>query len=252
MANNANGLVQLGAIRRKTLSERETDIVNAFALAMRPRSSVPEAAVEAVRRLDSLCPPLEQGDDAGNYIWRMWEIMLGIAESLDVDDEVYWRLLSVLQELERNAYGRPCLSLGSASTPANCVLAPYPLIMHAARSALENEQNTLPITLEMAEWKIKIACAWLTYGGAGPLLRWVQENWSYDYEEDERNCDHVGQGPLYDGPAMMCFERWQFWLDRLCELAKSESGMSEETSQAALEAVHAMREVEESMADVGP
>ncbi|KAK3896408.1 hypothetical protein C8A05DRAFT_40064 [Staphylotrichum tortipilum] len=57
MADNANSLAQLEIIQERALSERETDILQAFGLAMRP--GVLDAAADAAHRLDSLCPPLE-------------------------------------------------------------------------------------------------------------------------------------------------------------------------------------------------
>ena len=57
MTYNASGLEQLQLIKRRELSEQEIAILNAFALAMPPGAL--DAAVEAARWLDSLCPLLE-------------------------------------------------------------------------------------------------------------------------------------------------------------------------------------------------
>lgn len=127
------------------------------------------------------------------------------------------------------------------------VLAPYSLVMYTMRHALEDE---IPVLTDpsVAGWKVKFACAWLTHGAAKPLLRWAQENESYGNVEDETNT--IGQGPLYNGPAIMCYQRWQFWLHRLQGLASPESGFSDDVRQAAVGAVKTMKEVEEKLRDV--
>jgi len=97
-----------------------------------------------------------------------------------------------------------------------------------------------------AEWSVKFACAWLVHGSAMPLLRRAQENM------DDGNLEHKTNwfrpGPLYHGPAIVCFERWQFWLHRLDELANQESGLSQETRQSALNAARTMRETGDLLA----
>jgi hypothetical protein len=113
MAYNANagGLSQLQLIKRRQLSKQESSILAAFALAFHDlhaesgASRASDAALEAAHRLDSLCPSLDQKEDARDYLWRTWEIMLDIAGSPDVDDNVHWRLLNVLEELLQCAKG---------------------------------------------------------------------------------------------------------------------------------------------------
>jgi hypothetical protein len=108
--------------------------------------------------------------------------------------------------------------------------------MHTIRCGLEQ-----PVAeMEHAEWSVKFACAWLTHGSAIPLLNWAQENLEDDNVVHDSN--YFERGPLYDGPAVMCFERWQFWLYRLDELASQESGLSQETRQSAFDAAQAMNE----------
>jgi hypothetical protein len=102
--------------------------------------------------------------------------------------------------------------------------------------------------MKQAEWSVKLACAWLTYGSAIPLLKWAQENLEDDNVVHDTN--YFERGPLYDGPAVMCFERWQFWLQRLDELASQESGLSQETRQSVLNAAQAMNEAWNEMASL--
>jgi hypothetical protein len=103
MADNANGLAQLELIRQRELSEQETGILQAFGLAMRP--GVLDAAADAARRLDALCPPLECEQEARDYIWSVWGVMFYIAASRDVSDQVHFSLVAVLQELKQITRG---------------------------------------------------------------------------------------------------------------------------------------------------
>ncbi len=106
MADNTNDLAQLERIRRRELSEQEREILNVFALAIRPGVLQADGAVEAARQLDALCPPLDQNKNAKDYIWAVWDIMLDIAGSPDVQDQVHHCLVSVLQELALIAKGQ--------------------------------------------------------------------------------------------------------------------------------------------------
>ncbi|KAK3899515.1 hypothetical protein C8A05DRAFT_36861 [Staphylotrichum tortipilum] len=108
MADNANGLAQLERIRERALSEQETAILQALGLAMRP--GVLDAAADAARRLDSLCPPLECDQEVRNYIWAVWGVMFSIAASSNAQDQVHFALVAVLQELQNTTRGQ--LSVG--------------------------------------------------------------------------------------------------------------------------------------------
>ena len=112
MTDNANGLAQLEMIREQALSERDTDILQAFGLAMRP--GVPDAAADAARTLDSLCPPLEYEREVRNYIWGVWQVMFWIAASSNAQDQVHIALVAVLQELKQTIRGQ--LSVGEVRT----------------------------------------------------------------------------------------------------------------------------------------
>lgn len=104
MADDANGLAQLELIRERELSGQQTDILQAFGLAMRP--GVPGAAADAAGRLDALCPPLESDQEARDYIWGVWEVLFYIAASADVPDQVHFSLVAVLQELQQKTRGQ--------------------------------------------------------------------------------------------------------------------------------------------------
>ena len=88
MADSENGLAQLELVQQRELSEQETDILQAFGLAMRP--GVHGAAADAARRLDALCPPLECEQEALDYIWSVWGVLFYIAASRYVSDQVHF------------------------------------------------------------------------------------------------------------------------------------------------------------------
>ncbi len=119
--------------------------------------------------------------------------------------------------------------------------------MLAIQSGLEQDLSARPVAeMAQAEWSVKFACAWLAHGSAIPLLQWAQEN--MDDGNIETRTNTFDAGPLYDGPAIVCFERWQFWLHRLDELANQEFGLSQETRQSARDAAQAMKEAEGTVA----
>jgi len=308
MADHANGLAQLEFIQRRQLSGhlsgQHTNILQAFGLAMRP--GVPDAAADAARRLDALCPPLERNQEAlernqealkrnqeaRDYIWHVWEVLFYIAASADVSDQVHFSLLAVLKELEQMTRGQldanepshdqrvwgdlpyiaTCfdalyslpdyetaerteqfaqnwykLAIFGARALAARVLGPYQEVISTLESALETDLNARPVAEMMqVEWNVKLACAWLAHGSAMPLLRWAQEN--MDDGDVEHQTNTFSTGPLYHGPAIVCFERWEFWLHRLDELANQESGLSQETRQTALDTAQTMREAGDALA----
>ena len=103
MAENESNLFHLQFIRERNLSEREAYIVEIFAHGVQPAR--PEAAVEAACELDGCCPPLEQDQETRDYLWIVWEIMLDIARSPGVTNEVQERLVSILESLQQIAKG---------------------------------------------------------------------------------------------------------------------------------------------------
>ena len=98
MADNeySHGLDKLELIRERDVSEEETTTINALALG---------TADEAEQQLDILCPPLEEGNEAENYIWGMWGIIIDIARSPNVHEEIHERLVGILQHLKQYERG---------------------------------------------------------------------------------------------------------------------------------------------------
>lgn len=96
-------LTQLELIRERTLSQQDTNILGALALGIQPATA--EAAWAAARQLDRLCPSLANEEDALNYLWEVWHLVLDAARSPDVSDEVHIRLVTILEHLQQCAKG---------------------------------------------------------------------------------------------------------------------------------------------------
>ncbi|KAK1481745.1 hypothetical protein CCUS01_15954 [Colletotrichum cuscutae] len=150
-------------------------------------------------------------------------------ESFTSKDAQEWRNI--------NRFGAMLLRMG--------VLGLHTQAMDALRSALEEEPSPIPA---VAECRLRVACEWIRQS-ARPLLGWARENVGYsempEYERDLTEEAIAYQGVLYEGPPIMCLQRWGFWMDRLEWLAKSEdSGLVEEARTEVLEAFWVMKEVE--------
>ncbi|KAK1640972.1 hypothetical protein BDP81DRAFT_390295 [Colletotrichum phormii] len=151
-------------------------------------------------------------------------------ESFTTKDAQEWRNI--------NRFG--ALLLGSG------VLGLHTQAMDALRSALEEEPSSIPA---VAECRLRLACEWIRHS-ARSLLWWSQENIGYlempEYERDLTEEAISYQGVLYEGPPIMCRQRWEFWMVRLEWLAKSEdAGLGKEMRTKALEAFEIMMEVGE-------
>jgi hypothetical protein len=102
------------------------------------------------------------------------------------------------------------------------------------------------LEITMSELKVQMACIWILHG-ARRLLCWAKD-YTGDIDDPlELQAALFEGGPLYHGPPAMCLQTWGFWLSRLEELGKTDSGMSQETRDLALEAAENMRTVERSV-----
>ncbi|EPE34941.1 hypothetical protein GLAREA_10636 [Glarea lozoyensis ATCC 20868] len=63
------------------------------------------AAVEAAQQLDAWCPPVDQTEEANDFLWNLWEVMLDIARSPEVTTEVHIGLIRILENLRPFARG---------------------------------------------------------------------------------------------------------------------------------------------------
>lgn len=108
-----SGLLQLEALKERDLSEIHHQILNIIAYGI--TTGTQEAATEAAVQLDALCPPLDQYQDAQDYMWAIWEMMMDVAGSYEVAPDVQQgviRILQVLQQIAKgdvNIYGVCCL-----------------------------------------------------------------------------------------------------------------------------------------------
>lgn len=127
-----------------------------------------------------------------------------------------------------NAFGARCLGAK--------VACPYENVMHAMRTAFEDEDG-------MNDCRVQVASNWIRHG-AKILLQWTQETLGLETSTPEEDGMYYEGGPLYDGPDTMCLRRWGFWMDRFEDAAKEDSGLSEETRAMASEAAATMKDVE--------
>ncbi|KAK0371977.1 hypothetical protein CLIM01_10658 [Colletotrichum limetticola] len=252
-----NILRQLDLLKKLDLSDIEVQILDILAYDVRATSW--ETASEAAFYLDALCPPLEQRKEAEGYFYVIWSLVTDIETSHDVTKETQTHLVNTLPNAKQdptqeattesftskdaqewrniNRFGAMLLGMG--------VLGLHTQAMDALRSALEEEPSPIPA---VAECRLRVACEWIRQS-ARPLLGWARENVGYsempEYERDLTEEAIAYQGVLYDGPPIMCLQRWGFWMGRLEWLAKSEdSGLVEEARTEVLEAFWVMKEVE--------
>lgn len=137
-----------------------------------------------------------------------------------------------------NSFAARCLGAG--------VAGPYSDVMHAMRSALEDDLSTVPKT-SMIDCKTQIACEWIS-NAVTPLLWWARENVGYNATPDDQEDHYVEGGVLYSGPPAICLQRWAFWLGRFDAFGKDESAIIETTQNYADETAQFMRTIESSMA----
>lgn len=103
MADNPSSLFHLELIRRRDTTEQEVNVLNLLARWMQP--ATPETAAGAAHQLDCSCPPLGQEQEANDYLWTVWEIIINIARSPDVASEVHEHLVNIMESLQQCAKG---------------------------------------------------------------------------------------------------------------------------------------------------
>lgn len=86
-------------------------------------------------------------------------------------------------------------------------LAPWTVLgVWALRDALEEESSGRKVECDIA-----VAKEWLQHGG--PVLR--QQTLAAENKEERI----MAGGTLYQGPAKLCPERWNFWKERLSQIS---------------------------------
>ncbi len=141
--------------------------------------------------------------------------------------------------LNLNTFGARCLGAG--------VIGTYYQAMTALRSALEEDLSGVS-DINITDCRIQVACEWI-FHAAKPLLWWARDNIGYINVTVEDEANYVEQGTLYSGPPSICLQRWSFWLAGFEKLGREESGMSEESRKAALQAAETMRTIERGIAN---
>ena len=139
-------LARLELIRQRNLFRQEESILDALTLGIHPATA--EAAWAAARQLDRLCPALENEQDARDYLWRVWHLMVDAARSPDVSDEVHIRLVSILEHLQQCAKGELKawgVSLVNPVPAPKCSL----LIMRVCSTRDASGETCLPFSLDL-------------------------------------------------------------------------------------------------------
>ncbi|KAK6065697.1 hypothetical protein SCUP234_12458 [Seiridium cupressi] len=272
-------IFQLESIRGKSLTPRKTDILNALAC---------ESANEAARRIDGHCPPLTETEDAADYLWDVWQVIVDIAMSPDATTEIYDHLVTILQGLTQVAKGELLVWTGIKRVWADLPLWPQCMETYDKDPIKEGEELT-PESLHL--WR-----NWCFFGarctGGGVLGMYVQqidalrgaleEELAIEQDLAKVECqlqvafewithtarnllwwaqENIGLvdvaqdstqyfpgGPLYQGPPCVCLRRWGFWQARFEELGKH-PGLSEEIRNAALGSAETMTTVEKRIAN---
>ncbi|KAF6831540.1 hypothetical protein CPLU01_06706 [Colletotrichum plurivorum] len=128
----------------------------------------------------------------------------------------------------------------------------YEEAMWVMRWVLEEEPIATP---GFGECRIQAACAWIAHGSR-PLLQWaldkvghadVPRRWDVTALKDRAVKIEVNRFPaglLYNGPEIMCLQRWGFWIERFEELGNNGPYIGDDARKAALEAAESMRMLE--------
>ncbi|KAK9414564.1 hypothetical protein SUNI508_11137 [Seiridium unicorne] len=155
-------LFPLESIRGKSLTPRKIDILNALAS---------ESANEAVRRIDGCCPPLTETEDAADYLWAVWQIIVNVVTSPDATSEIYEHLVSVLQGLTQVAKGELLVWTGIWRVWTDLPLFPQCMETYDKNPIAEGDELT-PESLHV--WR-----NWSSFSarcmGAGVLGMYVQQ-----------------------------------------------------------------------------
>jgi hypothetical protein len=85
VSNEIPTILDLELIRDQTSTEQGAEIMKIFDSAMNPATQ--ESAAEAAPQLDELCSPLEHEQEARDYCWHLWTLMIDVARSPDVSDK---------------------------------------------------------------------------------------------------------------------------------------------------------------------
>ncbi|KAK6860443.1 hypothetical protein PG995_004079 [Apiospora arundinis] len=271
MAGNGFNLFNLERIKELGPSDQEKSILDVLAAAL--QDPTPEALVNAADQFDAMCPPIEAESDVRNFLWCLWEVMISIAESPSVPDEVQGYLVNIVEILQHRAKGDVGVSNNRES-----VWGDLPLLSTTLEDAfmdptdfdnyspdyLQDWRNLNRFSARFIEAGIFAPSYQVMYAmrlaleedlsttdnnalkecrvqvacdwikhAAKPLLWWALENLGYHDVSIEDEVAYAEGGPLYQGPQTMCLRRWGFWIDRFQQLGDPNSSSLHEETREA-------------------
>ncbi|KAK6812549.1 hypothetical protein RU639_011692 [Aspergillus parasiticus] len=187
-----------------------------------------------------------QADGLENLLWQFWNIVINVAKQIPCDSPSQERLVELVKALTeippttiqiwgndtklwvdlpllgpqmREAWNlnptgneaeeqiKEWINLNSfVARLLSISLAPWTVLgVWALRDALEEESSGRKVKCDIA-----VAKEWLQHGG--PVLR--QQTMAAENKEERI----MAGGSLYQGPAKLCPERWNFWKERLSQI----------------------------------
>ncbi|KAK6829502.1 hypothetical protein PG987_010086 [Apiospora arundinis] len=265
MAGNNLNLYMLEGIQKLEQYEQGSfirePIIDVFAVAL--LNPTPEALVDAAAHFDEMLPPIEDKADVDEYLWNLWEVMVSIAESPSVPDEIQGYLVNILEFLQQYAKGDPggpnsrqrvWQDLPHFSINVEDSFLDPVDFENYSPEYLQEWRNTNRFLARLVEAGIFAPSSQVMYAmrvaleedlsmtdnaalrecrvqiacdwikhTAKPLLWWALENLGYHDVPVEDEAAYVEGGPLYYGPQTMCLRRWGFWMDRFQQLGDPNS-----------------------------
>ncbi|OTA92448.1 hypothetical protein M434DRAFT_324875 [Hypoxylon sp. CO27-5] len=279
MAEHKNPLFNLQLIRKRTLSPQKSDILNAFAC---------EDAENAASQIDYYCPPLTEKDEAENYLWMVWDLLIDIISSPDVTYEIQEHFISILQNLQQIGKGDLRVWTGERRVWRDLPLFPQCMEVSLRDPMGEMEEFT-PETAQIWRNISSFAARCMGTGTLGPysqvvdaLREALEEELDTDHNLAKAECriqvacewmshgakpllwwarENIGYtdiaddetqyfpcGSLYKGTPAVCLQRWGFWQTRFEELGK-DPRFNKEIQKAAVKAAETMTTIERRIAN---
>lgn len=115
-------LLELTVIKERALRDYEPQILPIVAQGV--ATAAQGGAADAARQLDALCPALEPDDEAEDYIWSIWDIILNAVKSYETTPEIQQGIICVLHELQQITRGE--VGLYGVCIPRPTVLRALP------------------------------------------------------------------------------------------------------------------------------
>ncbi|OTA66132.1 hypothetical protein K449DRAFT_431607 [Hypoxylon sp. EC38] len=251
MAEHKNILFNLTLIKKRTLSPQKSDILNAFAC---------EDTENAAFQIDYYCPPLTEKEEAENYLWMVWDLLIDIISSPDVTSEIHEHFVSILQNLQQIGKGDLLVWTGERRVWRDMPL--FPQCMEVSfNDPMDEEVGFTPESAQIWRNINSFAARCMNTGTLGPYTQVVdalrealEEELDTDHDLAKAECrmqvpcewmihgakpllwwarENIGYanvaedetqyfpgGSLYKGTPAVCLQRWGFWQTRFEELGK--------------------------------